>query len=54
MFIGEVIEMLISLMEQVPLMSREEKAINEACNFLDKLPRLERATTYEPFKDRVV
>lgn len=51
MKIGEMVEILISLKDQVPLMSIEEEAVIEACNLLDKLPRMEEATTYEPVKN---
>lgn len=55
MIIGEIVERLISLKDSHDdLLSTEYEAIVEACNLLDKLPRMKEATDYEPVKDRVV
>ena len=55
MIIGEITERLIGLKDgHDDLLATEYEAIIEACNLLDKLPRLEEARTYEPVKDRVV
>ena len=51
MIIGEVVEVLIGMRKNCEIMSREEEALIQACNVLDKLPRLEEATTYEPVKN---
>lgn len=51
MKIGEIVEVLIGLKGICPMLSEEETAITEACNLLDKLPRMEEATTYEPIKN---
>lgn len=51
MIIGQVVELLIGIKDQAPLLSMEEEAVIEACNLLDKLPRMEEATTYEPLKN---
>ncbi|MBQ8331168.1 MAG: hypothetical protein IJX94_01545 [Clostridia bacterium] len=48
MVIGEVVEILIGMRKRRDVLSREEEAIIEACNLLDRLPRLAEATTYEP------
>ena len=48
MKIGEVVEILIDIKDRQRVLSREEEAIIEACNILEKLPRLEEATTYIP------
>jgi len=48
MIIGEVVEILIRIKDQQKVLSREEQALIEACNLLDKLPRMAEATTYEP------
>lgn len=50
MKIGEVLEILITIKNDLPLLSREEQAVIEACNLLEKLPRFEEITTYEPAK----
>lgn len=52
MFIGKIVERLIGIKDShEDLLSFEYEAILEACNLLDKLPRLEEATAYEPIKD---
>lgn len=49
MIIGVVIEELINLKDKHDdLKASEYKAIVEACNLLEKLPRFEEASTYEP------
>ena len=48
MKIGEVVEILIDIKDRQRVLSREEEAIIEACNILEKLPRLEEATNYDP------
>ena len=48
MKIGEIVETLIRVKDRHHVLSREEEAIIEACNLLDRLPRLEEATTYKP------
>lgn len=50
MKIGEVVEILIGIKERQRTLSYEEEAIIEACNLLERLPRLEEATTYIPNK----
>lgn len=48
MKIGEIVERLINLKDsRNDLVSTEYEAIIEACNVLDKLPRLQEAHTYE-------
>ena len=55
MKIGELTERLINLKDgHDDLLASEYEAIIEACNLLDRLPRMEEARTYEPVKDRVV
>lgn len=52
MIIGEIVERLIGLKDgHSDLLSSEYEAILEACNLLDKLPRLEEAAAYESIKD---
>lgn len=48
MIIGEVVETLIYIKDSPTLSDREREAVIEACNLLDKLPRLAEATEYEP------
>jgi len=48
MTIGEVVEHLIVIKKWNQLTNNEEEAINQACNLLDKLPRMKEASTYEP------
>lgn len=49
MIIGEVVERLIGLKDSHDdLENTECQAVIEACNLLDRLPRLEEAITYEP------
>ncbi len=50
MKIGEIVEILITLKDEQPPMSHREEALIEACNLLDKLPRMAEATEYEPPK----
>lgn len=52
MIIGEIVERLIGIKDSnEQLLSYEYEAILEACNLLDKLPRMEEATTYAPVKN---
>lgn len=51
MKIGEIVETLISIKDEQPVMSHWEEALIEACNLLDKLPRMAEATEYEPQKE---
>lgn len=48
MIIGEVVETLIYIKDSPTLSDREREAVIEACNLLDKLPRLAETTEYEP------
>lgn len=48
MKIGEIVERLIGIKNDYDLLSFEYEAVLQACNLLDKLPRLEEATAYEP------
>ena len=50
MVIGELVEILDGIRKRRDVLSREEEAIIEACNLLDRLPRLEDAATYDPRK----
>ena len=43
MIIGEVVETLIYIKDSPTLSDREREAVIEACNLLDKLPRLAEA-----------
>ncbi len=53
MIIGAVVEELIRLRDRLgdDLTRRQDEAICEACNLLDRLPNTEEATTYEPIRD---
>lgn len=52
MIIGEIVEKLIGIKDDHDdLHSTEYEAIIEACNLLDKLPRLEEARNYEPVQN---
>lgn len=51
MIIGELVERLISIRDSHDLWLHEQETIEEACNLLDKLPRLEEATEYAPIKN---
>ena len=46
MLIGEIVEYLIGIKDDYPRGSAQEEAVIEACNLLDKLPRMEEATQY--------
>lgn len=46
MRIGEIVEYLIGIKDDYPPGSTQEEAVIEACNLLDKLPRMEEATKY--------
>lgn len=48
MKIGEIVETLIRIRDDYDLLSMEDEAICEACNILDRLPRLEE---YEDVRD---
>ena len=56
MKIGEIVEIFIYHSSQYSTVYSDfrKEAVEEACNLLDKLPAQEEATTYEPFKDRVL
>lgn len=51
MKIGEIVERLIGIKDSHDLPSFEYEAVLEACNLLDKLPRLEEANAYAPVKN---
>jgi len=51
MIIGEVVERLIDIKDSAELSFYDVEAIEQACNVLDKLPRMEEATSYEPKQD---
>lgn len=40
MIVGEVVEILIVMRDRTRLSQREDDAVCDACNILDKLPRL--------------
>lgn len=46
MIIGELVEGLIRIKDKTEPMSRDEQVLIEAANLLDRLPRMEEATTY--------
>lgn len=48
---GEIVERLIDIKDSYDLMSFEYEAVLEACNLLEKLPRLEEAEKYAPVKN---
>lgn len=48
MKIGEIVENLIYIKDHTALYGQEYEAVIEACNLLDKLPRLQKAAEYEP------
>lgn len=54
MKIGEIVEILIREKDHYTYGDYRKQAIEEACNLLARLPRMEEATTYEPLKDRMV
>lgn len=54
MKIGEIVEILIRVKDDYGYSDFRKEAVEETCNLLDKLPAQEEATTYEPFKDRVL
>lgn len=56
MIIGAVVEELIYIRDKFrgDLTKQQDEAICETCNLMDRLPRMEEATTYEPIEDRVV
>ena len=53
MIIGAVVEELIYIRDKFrgELTRNQDEAICEACKLMDRLPRMEEATTYEPIKD---
>lgn len=54
MKIGEIVEILIREKDKYLYSDYRREAIEETCNLLDKLPSQEEASTYEPFKNRMV
>ncbi len=48
MKIGEIVETLIIVKDEYSHTDYRKQAIEEACNLLDKLPRMEEAKDYEP------
>ena len=49
--IGEIIEVLISEKDNYTFQDYRREAMEEACNLLSRLPRMEEACTYEPVKN---
>lgn len=57
MKIGEIVENLISIRDRYTkdsIQSREDNALIEACNLLDKLPRMEEATDYKEVLGEII
>ena len=54
MKIGEIIEILIRIKDDYGNFDYRRQAIEEACNLLNKLPRMEEAREYEPIKNRIL
>lgn len=54
MKIGEIVEILIRVKDDYGHFDYRKQAIEEACNLLDKLPRMEEAIEYEPIQNRMV
>lgn len=54
MKIGEIVEILIRVKDDYGYFDYRRQAVEEVCNLLDKLPRMEEASEYEPVKNRVV
>lgn len=48
MKVGEVVEILIRVKDDYGYGDFRREAVEQACNMLDKLPRMEEATEYEP------
>lgn len=51
MKIGEIIEVLISEKDNYSFPDYRREAMEEACNLLSRLPRMEEACTYEQVKN---
>ncbi len=51
MKIGEIVETLIEIKGDYSFGDYRKDAVEEACNLLDRLPRMEEASTYEPVKN---
>lgn len=51
MKIGEITEILIRIKDNYGYGDYRREAVEQACNLLDKLPRMEEAGDYEPFKN---
>lgn len=54
MKIGEIVEILIRVKDDYGYGDFRREAVEQACNMLDKLPRMEEASEYEPVENRVV
>lgn len=54
MKIGEIVEILIRIKDNYGYSDYRREALEETCNLLDKMPRMEEAKDYEPIKNRVV
>lgn len=54
MKIGEIVEILIREKDNYSYGDYRRQAMEETCNLLDRLPRMEEAATYEPLKNRMV
>lgn len=54
MKIGEIVEILIRVKDDYDFFDYRKKGIEEACNLLEKLPRMEEAREFEPIKNRMV
>lgn len=51
MKIGEIVEILIRVKDDYAYGDYRHEAAEQACNLLNKLPRMEEATEYEPVKN---
>lgn len=51
MKIGEIVEILIRIKDDYNYGDYRKEALEETCNLLSKLPRMEEATGYEPVKN---
>lgn len=51
MKIGEITEILIRTKDDYSYEDYRRQAIEETCNLLGRMPRMEEATTYEPLKN---
>ena len=54
MYIGQIVEHLIDIKNEQEPLSQDEEALIEACNLLDKLPRMADGIEYLSVLEKII